>query len=101
MPYLTRQALKNAVARLDEARRTQRCDKPRTDADGKAAFVGVGGTAVPYGVHGAAFLEIDPESGDIRCAACVTGSPTAIPKEIVMRGKREHAVSVTASQRSR
>ena len=88
--------LKAAVHALHEAHKNpdQRCTQPRRDDEGKTGFSGTDGSPVPYGAHGAAFLEVDPATGEIRCRLCRNGNPaTASPKMIVRRGRRFHAVS--------
>lgn len=69
------------MIKLDAARKDPaiRCPKPRRDAKGREAFTLLADPrarkpprnakqVIPYGPHGAAFLQINPATGEIFCA---------------------------------
>lgn len=92
--YCSHAQLKAALAALDRARLTVRCQEPRRDADGHTGFESTGGARVPYGEHGGDFLEVDPVTGAVRCGACAgTLDATATPKQKVAVRGRTHMVS--------
>lgn len=64
--FLTQAALIDTMRVLDAARGTFDCPASRKDANGNQTF----GEKVAYGTHGAAFLQIDPETNTVRCGAC-------------------------------
>jgi hypothetical protein len=69
--YFTATELRESTKALHEASRTLDCAVPRTDKDGKTErSKSEGKPPVPYGTHGAAFIEIDPETKNVRCGAC-------------------------------
>jgi hypothetical protein len=65
MPLLSVDQLKSALATLDTVRQSFDCSAPRLDAAGHT-HDGVR----PYGTHGAAFLGIDPVTGEVGCRLC-------------------------------
>lgn len=96
--FLTHTQLIAALAAFDEARKSFDCPAPRHDAEGE--------TEPPdgpaYGNHNAAYLEIDPETLELRCGACAgTQSDLATPKTRVTvrahRDGREHLVSTVGA----
>lgn len=73
--------IKDLGRKLDQARKdpAHRCTRPRRDAKGREAFTLLADPrarkaprnqkqVIPYGPHGAAFLQIDPSTGAISCA---------------------------------
>lgn len=92
--FYTATQIKAASLALDEARRTFNCPAPRVDADGKAAHAH--NPSLPYGEHGAAFLQVDPATLEVRCGACAGEmDATVTPKREVIdrRSGRTHFVS--------
>lgn len=81
---LTLVELKKLLAALDEARRQAvegsplYCTVAHTDAEGRTYRVeskprarhGPSSVEVSLGVHGRAFLGVDPETGEVCCAKC-------------------------------
>lgn len=80
--YLSHAQLKAAAAQLFEARKagTHHCHAPRVDAKGSPVKTVVrpkrrdGRQAdpieIPHGTHDGDFLQINPQTGEIRCGAC-------------------------------
>jgi hypothetical protein len=97
--YFTQTQLKKATTALSEARQTDLCHEPRRDANGSATWRNTAKDLdVPYGEHGSAFLEIDPETLDVRCGLCAGSTQhEATPKTAVEKkhgtGMRTHFVS--------
>lgn len=101
--YFTMGQLKAAAARLHDAGRTPAagettafwCDEPRRDADGETGWMNeVAGKRVEYGPHGVGYLQINPATGEIRCAACAgEADATAEPKTPRVVKNRVHFVS--------
>lgn len=97
--FMTMAKLKALVAQLhdagkeDGARGGFWCQAPRRDANGDTGWKN-GETFVEYGPHGVGYLQIDPATGAISCAACAgTVDATATPKtEVTIKG-RKHFVS--------
>jgi hypothetical protein len=88
--FFTADQLKTALRALDDARRTFDCDEPRRDVDGGEQSE----NGVSYGTHGAAYLQVDPESAKVRCGACA-GDLEAIAQQkrpVDIKG-RQHLVS--------
>ncbi len=63
---------------LDASRSKISCNKPRMDSRGSLSKVirkvprnkSPYEIEIPYGIHGSDYLEIDPETLEIRCGAC-------------------------------
>ena len=66
--------LRVALTTLEAERRHVRCKTPRVDEQGhsrRPLQVRKGVTEdVPYGGHGYAYLQIDPDTLKVRCGAC-------------------------------
>jgi hypothetical protein len=90
MRYLTADQVKALSLALGDARRSFDCQVPRLDATGAKNSP----RGVAYGTHGAAFVQVDAESGAIRCGACAGEmDATVSPKRQVTIGRRTHLVS--------
>lgn len=76
--FLSRDQLLDALSELDKARPTFRCSKPRTNKQGKpdrllnknARTAAIRDVPIPYGIHDADYVVIDPDTGTIQCGAC-------------------------------
>jgi len=88
--FLTLTQLKDALRIYQKATRDFNCKVSRTDIEGrtermkKAPPFRAGGPGsqkpCPYGPHGAAFVQVDPITHEIRCGACA-GELDATVKE--------------------
>jgi hypothetical protein len=94
--FYTLEQIKAASTALDAARQSFDCTEPRRDVDGADESV----SGVKYGTHGAAYLQVDPETGKIRCGACA-GDLAAIAQQKTARRDpktgRVHFVSADAT----
>ncbi|MGH9885341.1 MAG: hypothetical protein ACREBE_07420 [bacterium] len=77
--FLTHTQIRAALNAIEDAERTFDCDVARADVDGNETF---GPGKVLYGTHGGAFLQVDPETGEVRCGACEGGMDATARKKV-------------------
>ncbi len=92
--FFTQTQLKKSLKALDVARQTFHCTVPRKDAEGNTHF---NDNQVAYGRHDSAFIQVNPETGEIRCGACAgeldsTTKPKVKVEDRTQKG-RFHLVS--------
>lgn len=77
--WISETQVKAAAKGLDVKRHSFKCAAPRLDVTGSPARIVEKPQAknpehrkmkIPYGAHGADFMEIDPETLSVRCGAC-------------------------------
>jgi hypothetical protein len=99
----TRYTLRDLQKKLDDAQADPalRCSVARVDAKSRAVFhvekprakppkLGKNALVFEYGTHGAGYLAIDAETGEVTCGACAgLLDATATPPEDSIEGKAD------------